>query len=115
MVSEDICVYAVLACFIFVLLIVYLLKNVSVGGPVPKTFNEAYRAFRNAKNWPERLFVIFLCTPVFFADSYKLVMTIISILAFVCVVAVCGSAANLGFVGSVVEILRQVYRIFSPS
>lgn len=110
-----ICVIAFIACLVFILLLFYLVKNTSVDGPVPKTFQEAVKAFREARNWRVRGFVIFICTPVFFGESYRVVLALVAVTSLVCLVAICGSAATSPTLESVRGILHEVYRMLAPA
>lgn len=110
----TICVIAFIACLVFILLLFYLVKNTHIDGPVPKTFQEALKAFREAKNWRVRGFVIFICTPVFFGESYKLFLALVAVASFVCLIAICGSPATSPLLKVVRDILHEIYRIFAP-
>ncbi len=107
------CVIAFLGCLLFIVVLVYLLTRTKVEGPVPKSFRDAYKAFREARNWAERGFVIFICTPVFFGESYKIFLVVISILSIVGFIAICSSPETLPQLGVVRDILRLVYKILS--
>jgi fucose permease len=110
-----ICVIAFIACLVFILVLFNLVKNTNIDGPVPKTFQEAVRAFREARNWRVRGFVIFICTPVFFGESYRVVLALIAVSSLVCLVAICGSATTSPLLGHVRDILDEVYRMFAPA
>lgn len=110
---SQLCVIAFLGCLLFILVLVYLLTRTSVEGPVPKTFREVYKAFREAKNWTERAFVVFICLPWLFRESYKILIGVISILAIVGLLAVCGSPAALPQLNVVRDILWLIYKILS--
>lgn len=111
----TICVIAFIACLVFILLLFYLVRNTNIDGPVPKTFQEAVKAFRDARNWRVRGFVVFICTPVFFGESYRVVLALVAVSSLVCLVAICGSATTSPSLERIRDILHEVYRMFAPA
>jgi hypothetical protein len=94
------------------LVLVYLLTRTKVEGPVPKSFSEAYQAFREARTWGQRGFIVFLCTLLLFRESYKLLLAIVSVFSFVGLIVICSPPEALPQLREVRDILRLIYQIF---
>ncbi len=109
----TLCVLAFIASLAFILILVQLVNKSRADGPVPKTFQEAITAFKEARTWRVRAFVVFICMPVFLGESYKVFVAILGIFAFICVIAICGSPGSVPILQSIRDILHEVYKFFS--
>ena len=105
------CTLAFVACLVFVLLLLVLLRSSKAEGPVPRSFKEAFAAFQGARKWRDRAFVIFLCSPILFEKSSTIGFVIVALPALLVAVAICGSSANIALLKAIRDILLQVYEI----
>lgn len=85
-------------------------------GPMPRTAWEALRLFTSADTWADRLFVVFLCSPIFARGGFLTALVALSAAGFACIASLC--TPWLGSPKFFHEILANFYRsmreILSP-
>lgn len=103
-----VCSAAFLSLLGFLFLFYCLWRNTELStGPMPKSAKEALKLFGKAKNWRERGFVIFLCSPIFVRAGFWTVLAAIATAGFWGVAAICST-----FDVSALKELRQILRDF---
>jgi hypothetical protein len=93
-----VCLVAFLSLLGFLFLFYCLWRNTDFStGPMPKSAEDAWKLFREARNWQEKGFVIFLCSPIFVRTGFWAVLVAITTSGFWGVTVICGNfdAASL--------------------
>lgn len=99
-----VCLAAFLSLLGLLFLFYCLWRNTDFStGPMPKSAKEAWDLFRKARNWRERGFVIFLCSPIFVRAGFWTVLAAIATSGFWGVAVICSN-----FDASALKELRQI-------
>jgi hypothetical protein len=98
------CLGGFLACCVFVLLLVLLWRSQPDAAPRP---TEALRLFRDCTDWKERVFVLFLCSPILLRAGLASMLLGLGSAAFTALGAICGA-----FDAQSLHVIRLILRDF---